>query len=591
MNFVYETQGAITYLVCELDDTEQVDSITLGMLTNNHIVGFAPMLYTEMDGRRYLKYNVSARLSAEKFFGATVNRERVLNAFHNILSAICSADEYMIDLNSFALDPEHVFLNVSSCESSLICIPAANEKDVNEECRALFRKIMFTAHFDSGENADYITKLITYINGDSFTVYGLKDLVAQLKNGTPSPAANASAPTAQPNVRPNIQPNIQSNVQSGVQPNIQQTPQRATVQPTQTQNPAQTAAPRVQAPASVSALDSTISIDDMPAMAAVAAQQNIQTQPRRTNATTPIPSINNAPRANVAPNTQNAANRPPVGNVPINNGARSTAQVPPRTQQTQPAMQRPPMPGTPGFAIPGQGQGIASKQKTPPAPVGNTRSDGENGGKKISLLGLLSHYNKENAELYKKQKEDAKAAKNAAKAAKTDQTAPQAAGGVPNRPNGQGVNARVPYAQPQYTQPQYVQPRPQPVPVQNSFNETTVLTPDMAMPATTVLGTQNAKPTAYLMRSKTGEEVAIDKPVFRIGKEKSYVDYFIADNTAISRSHANIHIEKGEYFIEDTNSTNHTYVNGMIINSNVKIKLSSGDGIRFANEDFTFTIR
>lgn len=153
-----------------------------------------------------------------------------------------------------------------------------------------------------------------------------------------------------------------------------------------------------------------------------------------------------------------------------------------------------------------------------------------------------------------------------------------------------GANGQMQYAQPQYVQPQS-RPQPVPVPVQNSFNETTVLTPAMADIGTTVLAQPNAKPQGYLTRAKTGERVVVDKPVFRIGKEKSYVDYFIADNTAISRSHANIHIEKGEYFIEDTNSTNHTYLNGMIINSNIKIKLNSGDALRFANEDFTFTIQ
>ena len=32
MNFTFETQGAITYLVCELAPTDQLDSLTLGML-------------------------------------------------------------------------------------------------------------------------------------------------------------------------------------------------------------------------------------------------------------------------------------------------------------------------------------------------------------------------------------------------------------------------------------------------------------------------------------------------------------------------------------------------------------------------------
>ena len=40
----------------------------------------------------------------------------------------------------------------------------------------------------------------------------------------------------------------------------------------------------------------------------------------------------------------------------------------------------------------------------------------------------------------------------------------------------------------------------------------------------------------------------------------------------------------------DTNSTNHTYVNGGMIQSNVETKLSHGTKIRLANEDFEFRL-
>lgn len=75
---------------------------------------------------------------------------------------------------------------------------------------------------------------------------------------------------------------------------------------------------------------------------------------------------------------------------------------------------------------------------------------------------------------------------------------------------------------------------------------------------------------------------------FRVGKEASFVDYCISDNTAVSRSHANIVKRGNDYFIVDTNSTNHTYVNGAMIQSNVEIKLEENTRIKFANEEFEF---
>ena len=75
-----------------------------------------------------------------------------------------------------------------------------------------------------------------------------------------------------------------------------------------------------------------------------------------------------------------------------------------------------------------------------------------------------------------------------------------------------------------------------------------------------------------------------------MGKERSFVDYFIGDNTAVSRSHANFITRDGEYFVVDTNSTNHTFVNGQMIQSNSEVKISHGDTIRLGNEDFEFKI-
>ena len=557
MNFTYETQGAITYLVCELAPTDQVDNLTLGMLTNNHITGLAPVLYTEMNGQRYLKYNISAKVSADQFFTGTMNKQRVLTAFQNILSAICSADDYMIDQNCFSVVSEHIFLNVSSCEVALLCIPVMNDKDINHEAAVLFKKIMFSTQFDNSEDATYITQLITYINsGASFTVYGLKDLVAKLQAG----------------------------VSTGVQMSpVQQAPamqQPVNIPPVQQ-------APAAAAPAS--SFDSTITMDEMPAMMAQKQAQQAQAPAQNPQVHIPATPPVRPAQPRVQPQTM-----PPAGARPINNGAPTqNNKVPQGTvkPQTPPVMQKPPVQNGPGFAIPGQIPGSAAKSQTSPAPTQKPQNNEESAEeKKMTLFGLLSHYNKENAELYKKQREEKKA-KKAAKPAQKPAQPPVTAvpGGIP----GQQAPAQRPPmgapAQQQFTQPQ-VQSQVQPVPVQNSFNETTVLSPAMMGGETTVLNVNPMMPDPCLTRVKTGERISINKPVFRIGKEKSYVDYFIADNTAISRSHANIHTENGEYFIEDTNSTNHTYLNGKLINSNVKTKLTNGDKVRLANEDFTFSV-
>lgn len=115
---------------------------------------------------------------------------------------------------------------------------------------------------------------------------------------------------------------------------------------------------------------------------------------------------------------------------------------------------------------------------------------------------------------------------------------------------------------------------------------------------TTVLGEddgtallENQEPVyPYLIRLNTYEKVKVNKPVFRIGKEKSYVDYFVLSNNAVSRIHADIITKDNQYFVKDNNSTNHTFVNGTMIPVNQKVEIFDGDALMLANEPFEFHI-
>ncbi len=93
-----------------------------------------------------------------------------------------------------------------------------------------------------------------------------------------------------------------------------------------------------------------------------------------------------------------------------------------------------------------------------------------------------------------------------------------------------------------------------------------------------------------LVRVSTNEIISINKPVFRLGKEKSYVDYFITNNNAVSRSHADIITRGNRYFVCDQNSTNHTYINNELVPVKTEIEIYDGDALKLANEEFIFHI-
>lgn len=559
MSFTYENQGNNTYLVYKIGASDNVDTMSLGMITNNKIDGIVPTLFTQSDTDRFIKYNISAKVSAKEFLSGVVNKKRLLGVFISVLKTIKSTEEYMIDARSLLIDLEHIYVDVSKCDAMLVCLPLVRQNE-SVNIPMFFKQIMFSTQFDQNENCDYVAQIINYLNSTPvFSVDAFEKLLIDIDADNLNIAASKAVAGQQ--------------------------------KPVQPQSQSQSQQPKPMQPA-MNQLKNTQVQTNMPSQGKMQSQRETQSannvvQPNQVNFAVP----------NMNPQNQNR----------INNNVQ-------------------------------MGTNISGTYV-------ETTSE-----KQMSMFGLLTHYSKENKQIYERQKAQRKAQKEAEKngAAMPGQNvkASNASFAIPGQPpqqrpqpaQAQPQNVMPQQPQQQFVQPQrqltqsnqpqrqFAQPQPmpqaqqkpaqqvQPQPVQNqntntgmtgnpsvppqilenmtkagNFGETTVLGVGSEAGETTVLGASQAqiiKP--YLLRIKNNERIELNKPVFRIGKERSYVDYFVSDNTAVSRSHANIINKDNEFYIVDTNSTNHTYVNGSMIQSNVETKIEHGTKIRLANEDFEF---
>lgn len=559
MSFTYENQGNNTYLVYKIGASDNVDTMSLGMITNNKIDGIVPTLFTQSDTDRFIKYNISAKVSAKEFLSGVVNKKRLLGVFISVLKAIKSTEEYMIDARSLLIDLEHIYVDVSKCDAMLVCLPLVRQNE-SVNIPMFFKQIMFSTQFDQNENCDYVAQIINYLNSTPvFSVDAFEKLLMDIDADNLNIAASKAVVGQQKPVQPQSQ--SQSQQPKPMQPAMNQL-KNAQVQ------------------------------TNMPSQGKMQSQRETQSannvvQPNQVNFAVP----------NMNPQNQNR----------INNNVQ-------------------------------MGTNISGTYV-------ETTSE-----KQMSMFGLLTHYSKENKQIYERQKAQRKAQKEAEKngaampgqnvkpsnvsfaiPGQPQQQRPQSAQAqpqpvMPQQPQQQFVQPQRQFTQSNQPQRQFAQPQPmpqaqqkpvqqvQPQPVQNqntntgmtgnpsvppqilenmtkagNFGETTVLGVGSEAGETTVLGASQAqiiKP--YLLRIKNNERIELNKPVFRIGKERSYVDYFVSDNTAVSRSHANIINKDNKFYIVDTNSTNHTYVNGSMIQSNVETKIEHGTKIRLANEDFEF---
>lgn len=94
----------------------------------------------------------------------------------------------------------------------------------------------------------------------------------------------------------------------------------------------------------------------------------------------------------------------------------------------------------------------------------------------------------------------------------------------------------------------------------------------------------------YLVRVRTNELIPIEKNKFVLGKSVD-CDYQVTDNRRVSRRHCTLSISNGECYICDNESTNHTYINGRLIQPGFPVMLNNDDYIRLGDEEFKYWVR
>ena len=593
--FTYENQGQNTYLVYQFDD-RPIDTMALGMLTNNKIKGFAPAIYTEIDNQKFIKYNVSSHVTLSKLFMGDVRKMRLLKTFVNIVDAMQMLDAYMLDRRTIMLDRDYIYVDASTSDVSMICVPVVDEFAPIDE-REFFKNIIFSVSFAANENGDYVARILAYLNSvELFQLQDFKKMLEGLMSEQPA--------VGMQNVQPAMgAPYTQNNP-------YQQTPAGAPAQPQMNMKPA-------------------------------VMQQ-------------PVPPVQSQNRPT------DIGQEPAIQNVYVSSGASAKdiklakREEMLKQQEEERAREMAKNPIAPenvdmGFAVPGMSTNqYASKPKAaaPAVPAKKASKGKKNSGSSeddISLFYLMQHYSKENKEKYKAAKERKKSGNTATEApvakkqasvikpvaaASAVQQPPvsnpyQAAPVQPQAPvmnnpyqaapvQPQAPAMANPYqaapAQPQApamnspyqtapAQPQAsVMNNPYPAPqmpamggMQDDYDQTTLIknTGNTDDAGTTVLNAATkVERHPYLYQVKNGRKIYLDKKTNRIGKNREVVDICIDGNPAISRCHAIFYRVDDACYIEDLNSTNGTFVDDQQITSNCKTMVRVGSRVKLGDEEF-----
>ena len=540
--FKYENQGASSFLVYQLKEEDVLDNISLNMLTSNKAKGLASTNYMQMDTQRFIRYTITGKITANQFFARPVTKQSFMGIFKGITEAMVSAEEYMLDPACILLELNQIYTDVSTGETECICLPVENEKEQKDQ-REFLKSVMFQAQFENPEEGSYVTRILNYLN--SIPVFSSLDFLNLLtemeregkKDRTPlAPAAKESLQQGVAEIGNAVANSSVAGMAASFFEQSSLSPAGALKQ----ENVVEEVIPDIPVP------------DDIPKEERISLFYLLQHY------------NNNRAKEYMAQQKQLKARKEALKKIELakKGGKKKSAasfNLPGGKAKTASAAPKAKKPSSGGFSfqVPGKesgkdkpGEDLSGIKSLPNAPI-NSQGNFTGNPKVSAPVGSGMNIPKSNPS----------AAKGTLQPAKPSPL-------FSNQQEAVGNGGR-------------------------NFGDTTVLHSGFRGEETSVLNYTKAPDTPkqpYLLRIKNGERIPITGNIFRLGKEEKFVDYVIHDNEAISRSHANIISRNGQYFLQDNNSTNHSFLNGQQCVSNVELPLQDKASIRLGNEEFQFLL-
>ena len=592
----FERQGNATYLVYELGPEDAIDSMSLGMLMNNRIPGFAATVFTQMDNIKQVKCDVTARVPADQYLLGMINKKRLLGVFRGIIQAYLSAEDYMIDANAIQLELSSIFSDVASGETVMICIPVAVEGAAEPDLRSFLRNILFSAQYDERENRDYVAQIMSYLNGTpAFSIHEFKDLLDYVSLTPAVPVTDSVV--------------LDSQREGYAVTNFPETSYRTAPEPERPLEPPMPApAPPPEEPAEEVSEEDKISLFYLlqhynKENAAIYKQQKERKKSEKESKKAEKKNGKKEPEPKAAARTFAVPGQgtPPAPIV--------KTEQPPAPKEVQ---QTPKQPGGyPGAAKPGPVQPGRYPGTAQPGPVqpggypgavqsGPIQPGGYPGAVQSGPVQPGGYPG--TAQPGPVQPGGYPGAAKPGGYPGAVQSGPVQPGGYPGaakpgpvQPGGYPGAAKPGPVQPG-GYPGAAQPGGYPGPVQSApvstEKEETLYFPKDTGDETLFMGQegQQSRLIPQLIRKRNGEKILIQKPVFRVGRDSDFNDYAIIENRFVGHGHCHILCRGGEYFVVDDNSKNGTLVNGTPIVPGEEVKIMHGDVICLADEEFEFKL-
>lgn len=181
--YSFDSDAACSYMVLKLESGSNLISHQAEIIGQNPSSVFAAFHIRRENEAISIYYNITSKISLSQYLERKrLNRKDLLDLLDGISRALLLHSSYLLDLSSFVLHPDFVFINPASAEASLVYVPVYCNRNSAEVCRSFLKDLVVnSANAYDNATDNYMQKILSYLKSELFNLNEFNRLIADLR--------------------------------------------------------------------------------------------------------------------------------------------------------------------------------------------------------------------------------------------------------------------------------------------------------------------------------------------------------------------------------------------------------------------------
>ena len=178
--FTAKNLGRERYLTYIMGEGMEIDEDVLDFCEEHSVAEILDIMYEEDDDFDYLTYDVTGKMTVEKYSEGVMDKEKVLKLLRNVALGMISIKEQALPLSYILLNRGFMYIDPDSMQIEFLYLPVESDASLSVEFKSFVRQLVASFIYNVEEDLSYVGQLLAYINGNGFNLRGLIGLTEAL---------------------------------------------------------------------------------------------------------------------------------------------------------------------------------------------------------------------------------------------------------------------------------------------------------------------------------------------------------------------------------------------------------------------------